>query len=190
MLPSTLSSIHKVTWDELDFSITNMEEENPQLKERVKELEAILMRPPIMATLVAMIRPDKSFQEIPGSSSRVKGISNLIIVTRHFVKENIKKRRSLILELWDMEKSFASLGLRVKNTKEYLGANLKNDKGFYVDGVAIFVAKVLAMTGQMRKQEDIPSQSHIKQLKNCWIERINVLKGLLMQLDDVSRRRT
>jgi hypothetical protein len=42
----------------------------------------------------------------------------------------------------------------------------------------------------MRKKEDLPSPSHIKQLKACWIERINVLKGLLTQLIDLSRRKT
>jgi hypothetical protein len=50
MFPSKLSSIHKVTGDALDFSIANMEEENVRLKERVKELEATLMPPPILAT--------------------------------------------------------------------------------------------------------------------------------------------
>jgi len=39
----------------------------------------------------------------------------------------------------------------------------------------------------MRKQEEFPSYICIKQLKTCWIERINVLKGLLVQLDDVSQ---
>jgi hypothetical protein len=64
MLPSKLSSIHKVTWDALDFSISNMEEENARLKERFKELEANLIPPPILATLVSMIRHDNIFQEI------------------------------------------------------------------------------------------------------------------------------
>jgi len=85
-----------------------------------------------------------------------------------------------------MRKRFSSLGLRVHNTKEYLGADMKNTEGFYVDGIVMFAAKVLAMANQMRKQEDIPSQSHIKQLKVYWIERINVLKGFLMKLDDMS----
>jgi hypothetical protein len=64
MLPSQLSSIHKVTGDSLDFSIANMEEENVRLKERFKELEATLMPPPILATLVAMIWPNIGLQEI------------------------------------------------------------------------------------------------------------------------------
>ena len=83
------------------------------MKEKIKELEATLISPPILASPVAMIRPKKSFQETPESSARVKRISNLIIATRHFVEDNIKKRISLILELWDMAKSFASLGLTI-----------------------------------------------------------------------------
>jgi hypothetical protein len=190
MFPSRLSSIHKVTGEALDVSIANMEEENAQLKEKIKELEATLMPPPILASPVAMIRPEKSFQETPESSARVKGISNLIIATRHFVEENIKKRMSLILELWDMEKSFSSLGLRIQNIREYLNSDLKNDEGFYTDGVVMFAMKVSAMTEQLRKKENLPSLSRIKQLKSCWIERINVLKGLSTQLTDLSRRKT
>jgi predicted NodU family carbamoyl transferase len=88
-----------------------------------------------------------------------------------------------------MEKKISSLGLRVQNTKEYLGADIKNDEGFYVDGLAMFAAKFLAMMDDMRKQEYLHSQSRIKQLKACWIERRNVLRVLLMQLHDVSRKR-
>ena len=36
MFPSKISSIHKVTGDALDVSIAHMEEENAQLKERIK----------------------------------------------------------------------------------------------------------------------------------------------------------
>jgi hypothetical protein len=45
------------------------------------------------------------------------------------------------------------------------------------------------MTEQLRKKENIPSLSCIKQLKACWIERINILKGLSTQLSDLSRRK-
>jgi hypothetical protein len=137
-----------------------MEEENAQLKEKIKELEATLMPPPILASPIAMIHPRKSFQETPESSARVKGISNLIIATRHFVEENIKKRMSLILELWDMEKIFASLGLRIQNTREYLNTDLKNDEGFYTDGVVMFSMKVSTMTEQLRKKKFTFSEPH------------------------------
>jgi hypothetical protein len=148
------------------------------------------MPPPILATPVAMIQPDRTLQGTPESNLRVKGISSLIIATRHFVEENIKKRMSLILDLWDLEKKIFSLGLRIQNTKEYLNAYLKNDEGFFTDGVAMFIEKVSAMTDHRRKHEDFPSQNRMKQLKACWIERINTLKGLLNQLKELSRKNT
>ena len=61
-----------------------------------------------------------------------------------------------------MANFFASLGLRIHNTREYLNSDLKNDEGFYTDGVVMFAMKVSAMTEHTRKQENIPSSSHIK----------------------------
>jgi hypothetical protein len=54
----------------------------------------------------------------------------------------------------------------------------------------MFTTRVSTMTEQMRKQENVPSLSHIKQLKSCWIEQINVLKCLIAQLTELSRRKT
>jgi hypothetical protein len=81
MLPSKLLSIHRVTRDALNVSITHMEEKNDQLKERIKELEETLMPPPILASHVAMIHLEKGIQEKPKSRSRIKGISILIRAT-------------------------------------------------------------------------------------------------------------
>jgi len=53
----------------------------------------------------------------------------------------------------------------------------------------MFPMKVLAMTKKTRNQDNIPSLNRIKQLKSCWMERINVLKGLITQLTDLSRRK-
>jgi hypothetical protein len=53
----------------------------------------------------------------------------------------------------------------------------------------MFAMRVLAMTEQTRKQENLPSLSRIKKLISCWMERINVLKGLITQLTNLSRRK-
>jgi hypothetical protein len=113
--PPKLSSIHKVTRDALDVSIIDMEEENFRLKERVKELEATLMPPPILAAPVAMVQPDGSFQRTPESSFRLRVASSLLTATRHFVEENIKKRMSLILNTWDLKKN--KIFSQCQNTK-------------------------------------------------------------------------
>jgi hypothetical protein len=54
----------------------------------------------------------------------------------------------------------------------------------------MFAMKVSEMTEQLRNIENIPSLRCIKQLKSCWIEKINVLKGLSIQLIDLSRMKT
>jgi hypothetical protein len=70
------------------------------------------MPPPILATPIAMIQLGRTLQGTRESILRVKVISSLIIPTRHFVEDNIKKIMSLILDLWDLAKSFSALRLR------------------------------------------------------------------------------
>jgi hypothetical protein len=111
------------------------------------------MPPPILDTHVAMIQLDKNLQRTPESSLRTKGISSLLTTTRHSKEENIKKIISLILDLWELAKIFSSLVIRIQNDKEYLNADLKNDEGFLTDGVAMFIAKISAMTEQMRNMK-------------------------------------
>jgi hypothetical protein len=71
-----------------------------------------------------------------------------------------------------------------------LNIDLTNGEGLFTGGVVMFVAKVSAMIEQRRKQEDMPSQSSIKQLKACWIQRINTLRGLLNELNELSHKKT
>jgi hypothetical protein len=159
MFPSKLSSIHRVTGDALDVSIINMEEENLRLNERVKELEATLMPPPvaILATLVAMIQLGINLQGNPESNLRVKEISSLIISIGHLVENNINKIMFIILDLWNLEKKNSSLELKIQNTKEHFNAYLKNDEGFFTYGVAMFIEKVSTMTNHTRKWDHFPS---------------------------------
>jgi hypothetical protein len=58
----------------------------------VKELEATLMHPPILSTHVSMVQPSGIFQGTPELRLRLRGASNLLTATRHFVEENIKKK--------------------------------------------------------------------------------------------------
>jgi hypothetical protein len=57
------------------------------------------------------------------------------------------------------------LGSRITNLREYLQADLTNDEGFYKDVVITFVLKISGMTELKRKEEDLPSLTHVKQLK-------------------------
>jgi len=92
----------------------------------------------------------------------------------------------LILEAWDLESNFIYLGSRITNLREYLQADLENDEGFYKDDVTTFVLKNLGMTELKRKEEDLPSPTHVKQLKACWIKKIKPLKEILNYLDNLS----
>ena len=65
---------------------------------------------------------------------------------------------------------------------------MTNYEGFLIDGVFMFREKVSLMMDHRRKYEYFPSPNHMKQLKDCWIERINTLKGLLSQLKELSKK--
>jgi hypothetical protein len=106
----------------------------------------------------------------------LKGTSILLVAIRHYIGENIKKRMSLILETWDLASNFVSLGSRIQNFREYLQADLRNDKGFYKDVIITFSLKVSGMTKLKRKYEYFPSPTRMKQLKACWMKKINTLK--------------
>jgi hypothetical protein len=57
-----------------------MEAENVRLKEMIQELEYTLMPPPISATPVAIVQPDKNFEKTPESSIRLKGTLSLLVL--------------------------------------------------------------------------------------------------------------
>jgi hypothetical protein len=71
---------------------------NAQLKERIKELEIALIPPPIFASLIAFMKPWKTLDDTPESSSKLKGASSLLTNVRHYIGKNIQKIMSLILE--------------------------------------------------------------------------------------------
>jgi hypothetical protein len=52
---------------------------------------------------------------------------------------------SLILEAWDMTKSFVSLASRKINLRQYLQVDLENDEEIYKGDISTFVVKVSSM---------------------------------------------
>jgi pyruvate-formate lyase len=74
------------------------------------------------------------------------------------------------------ENNFISLGSRMTNLRQYLQVDLENDEEFYKGDITTFSMKVSSMSEFKRKEEDLPSPVHIKQLKACWIKRIKCLK--------------
>jgi hypothetical protein len=96
---------------------------------------------------------------------------------------------SLILETWELENNFISLGSRMTNLRQYLQVDLENDEELYKGDITTFFMKVSSMSELKRKEEDFPSLVHVKKLKACWIKRIKCLKDILVDCDTLSVKR-
>jgi endo-alpha-1,4-polygalactosaminidase (GH114 family) len=105
------------------------------------------------------------------------------------VEKNIKKKIELIIEAWDMSKIMVSFGTRVHAFHEYLQEDLKNEEVFYLDTVVPFGFKVTNMTYLRRREEDLPSLNHIKQLNACWKEKVKNLNIIVQACIQVITRR-
>jgi hypothetical protein len=66
---------------------------------------------------------------------------------------------------------------------------LKMMRDFSMMDLPTFIMKVSAMTKYERKQEYLPSQARIKKLKAYWIQRINVIRELSNELNDLTYKR-
>jgi hypothetical protein len=171
------------------MSVGEMENENATFKEIIKELVSALMSPPIFVSPIATMHPLKSLNGTSKSSSRLRGTSSLLTVVRRYVRENIKKRMSLILHTWELVNSFVSLGSRIINLRQYLEADLENEEELYKGVISTFVVKVSIMNEFKIKEEDMPSTLCIKQIKSCWIKRIKCLKEIMVDCDTISVKR-
>jgi hypothetical protein len=73
------------------------------------------------------------------------------------VEKNVNKRMELIKKAWEMLKNMVSIGTRAHAFHEYLQADLKNEKGFYLDAVLPFGVEVTDMMEFRRRHKDLPS---------------------------------
>jgi len=78
---------------------------------------------------------------------------------------NIKKRTFLVLEAQDISNNIMNFGSKLHNFKDYLQVDYENEEGFYKDVVTTFILKVMNMTYLKIKEENLPSQATVKQLK-------------------------
>jgi hypothetical protein len=69
------------------------------------------------------------------------------------------------------------------NLKQFLEVDMENDEGIYKEVITTLVIKVSNMTDHKINEEYLPSPTHIKQLKSCWIKIIKFLKEILDDLD-------
>jgi hypothetical protein len=159
---SKLSKIHMVTGNALDISIDDMEAENEILKNKVKELENVLMPPPNFAKPLAFVQPEMNLDGLLESSYKWSRTPSLLVVVRKFVEENIKNRMSLVLEEWDVSNNIMTFGSRLHSFKEYLRADYENDEYFYKNELTTFILKIMNMTELKRKEKNFPSQSRVK----------------------------
>jgi hypothetical protein len=114
-------------------------------------------------------------EDIPESSSRLKGASSMLTTIRKYVGDNIKKRVTLIFDIWELATSSTTLSTRILNFKEYLQKYLENDEHFYKEVVDTFSAKISSMNDVHRREQNIPSKVRLKQINSCWLRRIKCL---------------
>jgi hypothetical protein len=124
------------------------------LKERIKELEKYLLPKPLFVEPITVIQPMCSLEDVPETSSRLKGSSSLLVAVRKYIGDSIKKIIALILEIWELATSSTTFSTRVFHFKEYLQKYLENDEGFYKEAVGTFSTKVSSL-----------SEPHIEEIK-------------------------
>jgi hypothetical protein len=142
----------------LKESIFDIEKENLFLKERIKELEKSLIPKPLFVEPITAIQPILTLEDVPESSSKLKGSSSLLLAIRKYVGDGIQKRIDLILEIWELAQSSTSFSTRILHFKEYLQKDLENDEGFYKEAVGTFAVKVSSLSDTHRREQNLPSK--------------------------------
>ena len=79
------------------------------LKVIVKELEEALLPRPLFVEPIATIQPLWSLEDVPETSSRMKGSSSLLMDITKYIGDNIKRRIALILEIWELATNSTTL---------------------------------------------------------------------------------
>jgi hypothetical protein len=87
--------------------------ENTKLKKRISELEDSLSPRPLFAEPLSIMVPETTPQDTPGTSTRVKRVAKLLSGVRMYIVENINKRLTTILEVWEVGTNLRNLSQRI-----------------------------------------------------------------------------
>jgi len=139
-------------------SIYDIKKENLVLKEKTKELENDLLPRPLFIGPIIAIQPLCSLKDVPETNSKLKGSSSLLMVVRKYIGYNIKRRITLIFEIYELETNSITLSTIVLHFKEYLQKDLENDEGFYKEAMGTFSAEVLSLSDIHRIDQNLPSK--------------------------------
>jgi phage-related protein len=97
-------------------------------------------------------------EDILESSLKVKRCFKFVETIIKYVGDNIKKRITLIIDIWELATSSTTLSTRILNFKEYLQKDLENDEHFYKEVVNTFSAKISSMNDVHRREQNLPSK--------------------------------
>jgi hypothetical protein len=144
-----------------------MENENLELKKRVKELEVAVVPTPLFPEPLSYVQPILELEEIPESNMKYKGSSSLFRDVRKYVGDTIQKWVDIIQEIWELAQNIVIFSSRIENFKEYLQKDLEIDEGFFKEVVNTFSAKVSSLNEARRKEQKLPLPYCMKQINAC-----------------------
>jgi hypothetical protein len=86
------------TREALKKYVFDIEKETSFLKERIKELEKVVIPKPLFVEPITAVQPTLTLEYVQKSSSKLRGSSGLLLAMRKYVRDGIHKRIDLSLK--------------------------------------------------------------------------------------------
>jgi len=103
---------------------------------------------------------------------------------------NIDRRLDIIREAWEIVVEAGVIAERVQALKDHLQEDLWNDEHFYKNTVSMFVVRISIMDDLVRRKQELPSKSRLKQIQVGWLVRIDVLQHLSATCDSLMKKKS
>jgi hypothetical protein len=119
----------------------------------------------------------------------VRKYTQLLSGVRLYVAKNINKRLEIISQAWEVGTILQNLSQRITSFTEYLKKYLEHDEGFYNNEVKTFIARVTSLSDHHINQQQFPSNKRIKQIREGWEARVNMLKDTIVDCERINEKR-